>query len=76
MELWIRSIDCNVIGRFSTAQGVIAPTPALLKSQLFIYVYVCVSHDQRWLTRELDRLSSHVNQVTIYATKHIYQSTA
>ena len=40
MELWIRSIDCNVIGRFSTAQGVIAPTPALLKSQLFIYVYV------------------------------------
>ena len=47
MELWIRSIDCNVIGRFSTAQGVIAPTPALLKSQLFIYVYVCVPHDQR-----------------------------
>ena len=47
MELWIRSIDCSVISRFSTAQGVIAPTPALLKSQLFMYVYVCASHDQR-----------------------------
>ena len=60
MELWMRRIDFSVIGIFSSAQGVIAPTPALLKSQLFMYVYVCVSHDQMWLTRELDRLSSYV----------------
>ena len=33
VELWIGRIDCNVTGRFSIAQGAIAPNSALFKGQ-------------------------------------------
>ena len=38
VELWIRKVDCNVTGRFSIAQGAIAPNSALFKGQIFLYV--------------------------------------
>ncbi|XP_045022681.1 olfactory receptor 7A17-like isoform X1 [Bubalus bubalis] len=37
-RLWIRKVDCNVTGRFSIAQGAIAPNSALFKGQIFLYV--------------------------------------
>ena len=38
VELCIRKIDCNVTGKFSIAQGAIAPNAALFKGQIFLYV--------------------------------------
>jgi len=33
VKLWIRRVDCDVTGRFSIAQGAIAPNSALFKGQ-------------------------------------------
>ena len=42
VELWIRKVDCNVTGRFSTAQGVIASKFCIIQGSNLSLCIACV----------------------------------
>ena len=42
VELWIRKVDCNVTGRFSIAQGVLASKLCIIQGSNLSICIVCV----------------------------------